>query len=232
MGPSSDCQAWQPAPSVLELAVGEAHVWRIQLDSSPGEADRDRGLLDETERNRAARFVFEPDRARYVGAHAALRLILSRYLNAPPRTLQFRNNSYGKPHLVDSSLGFNLAHSGGLGVVAVCLNPRVGVDVEQIRAPQALDSTQVYFSPREHQAIMALPGEKRGQGLSFGLQGFSVAVRGDEPAALLDVDGDAMEASRWTLADLALGPRYAGALAVEGALGQVRLWNWTGHVQI
>src|SRR6266849_4514103 len=161
MGPSSDCQAWQPAPSVLELAVGEAHVWRIQLDSSPGEADRDRGLLDETERNRAARFVFEPDRARYVGAHAALRLILSRYLNAPPRTLQFRNNSYGKPHLVDSSLGFNLAHSGGLGVVAVCLNPRVGVDVEQIRAPQALDSTQVYFSPREHQAIMALPGEKR-----------------------------------------------------------------------
>ena len=65
---------------------GDVHVWTVDLDRPVGAAG---GALSEDELLRAARFKVEDGRRRFVGARAALRALLGRYLGVGPETLQF-----------------------------------------------------------------------------------------------------------------------------------------------
>lgn len=195
--------------------------------------------LDTGERERAARFHFEHDRNRFIVAHGALRIILSRYLNVTPVRLRFGFNAYGKPSLDDeagaSKIRFNMSHSGGLALYAVAFEREIGVDVEYMRADLAgKEIAERFFSRRETEALNTLAPEvlteaffncwtrkeayikARGEGLSHPLHAFSVSLVPGEPAALLSVEGDAQELARWTLVELMPNPDYKAALACEG----------------
>lgn len=57
----------------ITLEPHAVHLWGIELEGSPQCIERCLGWLDETERQRAARFVREQDRQHYVLAHGGLR---------------------------------------------------------------------------------------------------------------------------------------------------------------
>jgi phosphopantetheinyl transferase len=95
------------------------------------------GLLQDSERERAARFRHEADRLAYVAAHALRRLVLARWLGANPREICFSQEPQGRPVLlspIDTGLYFSHSRSRDAVACAVTRVARVGVDVEAVRA--------------------------------------------------------------------------------------------------
>src|SRR5438552_1465973 len=80
---------WPMPPDEPRLQSGEIHLWRIPLDD-PSRLESARAVLSRDETARAARFIFEPDRNRFIVSHGALRMVLARYISAEPADLEFR----------------------------------------------------------------------------------------------------------------------------------------------
>lgn len=225
---------------------GEVQVWRMALDRTAEEVAALFEVLSTDERERAARYVSERDRARFVAGRGLLRRVLAGYRGSEaPERLRFAYGAHGKPRLaaVDAEgvdVRFNLAHSDGLALLAVALGREVGVDVEWVREDGAIAAVaDRYFSRAERDALAALPeGERcrafyacwtrkeayvkaRGEGLALPLDGFTVSSAPGEAPALLAVEGEPGEPARWTLRDVEAGEGYAAAVAVEGRLAGV-----------
>jgi 4'-phosphopantetheinyl transferase len=117
----------------MRLHAGALHIWRADLDAVGRQIER---LLDELERERAARIVREPARRRWIAARGVLRMLLGAYLGMEPSALRFAWGASGKPKLALPEAGrlrFSLSHSGGLAVYALTEIGAVGVDVELVR---------------------------------------------------------------------------------------------------
>jgi 4'-phosphopantetheinyl transferase len=116
----------------MRLHAGAVHIWTADLDAVDTQIER---LLDEQERERAARIVREPVRQRWMAARGVLRVLLGAYTDEHPSALRFAQEARGKPMLDlpgRSRLRFNLSHSGPLAVYAVTEMCAVGVDVELV----------------------------------------------------------------------------------------------------
>ncbi|WP_162140530.1 4'-phosphopantetheinyl transferase family protein [Sphingomonas sp. PR090111-T3T-6A] len=146
---------------IPELSPGEAHVWIARLDALCGHAEAATGILDETERARAANFRFDRDRLLYMLGRMTLRRLLSAYLGTEPADVPLRVGPYGKPELGSpfdtAPLHFNVSHSGDLALYAITRDGPVGIDVEQIRPIADLQGVaELVLSPREKAAFSAL----------------------------------------------------------------------------
>ena len=67
----------------------------------------------------------------------------------------------------------------------------------------------------------------RGLGLSLPLDRFAVSLVPGRPAAPLSNEEGPAEVSRWALQELAPGPGFVAALAVEGQDHHVECWQWS-----
>jgi 4'-phosphopantetheinyl transferase len=132
-------------------------LWCIEL--APDVDRDDAALLAADERARAARFVFDHDRDRYVAAHAALRRILAVYSRRPAAALRFVHERQGRPRIEGvGALDFNLSHSGNLALIGVASHGPIGVDIEAARpAADRAALAERYFSRAEAAALGALP---------------------------------------------------------------------------
>src|SRR5947209_11782674 len=126
------CIAKKVEDRIYTTAIGELppkdaiDVWVIPLTSRMDLMESERVLSSE-EQSRAAHFRFERDAARFRRCHAALRILLGRYLDRPASELLFGASELGKPHLVgESPLRFNLAHSKDMAVMAFATLGEVG----------------------------------------------------------------------------------------------------------
>lgn len=148
--PSPAIEVSSTRVSAWVLSDNDIHIWRVPLNQSSERTVRLQQVLSSDERAKAERFHFDKDRNQFVQARAALRFILSEYLNvdsedlfaippsmfANPRTLEFSYGPQGKPALAnehaDSRLRFNLSRREGLALVAVTRGREIGVDVELV----------------------------------------------------------------------------------------------------
>lgn len=221
----------------------EVHVWRLELNRP---IDDFLPLLQSDEIARANRFHFDIHRNRFVVARGFLRLLLARYLQTDPTQLQFSYGEYGKPALDgvfrESTLRFNMSHSHDLALFAVTEGRQIGVDIEHMRADFARDDiARRFFSPFEVRALFEVPEHDRvaaffrcwtrkeayikatGRGMSQPLDAFDVTFGSAQEAALLRNEDESH--ARWALADVAIGPDYAGAIAVERPVRKIRYWD-------
>lgn len=105
-------------------------------------------------RARIPRFYREEDRIRGLMADILARRCIIRETGLENHQIEFYTNEYGKPFLKDrDDFQFNLSHSG-IWVVGAVDNQPIGIDVETIQ-PIDLDISANYFSPDEHQDLMA-----------------------------------------------------------------------------
>jgi len=237
---------WSPQPQSLSLSGGKVHVWRADLQQPPELQEIFLGLLDQDERARAARFHFEQHRRRFVLSRGFLRVLLGRYLELDPERVRFAYGPYGKPSLLDeqgaSRLRFNASHSNELAVYAFVQDCEIGVDVEYVKEDFATeDIARHFFSAYEVETLTGLPETEKaaaffrcwtrkeayikatGRGMSQPLDGFDVTLRSEDDVALLRTEDGSHE--RWRLLDIAVGAGYAGALAVEKPVGNIRYWD-------
>ena len=133
------------------------------LISPPEELEVLHELLSNEERARAARFVSDDVRRRFVAARGTLRRVLADELGAAPSALEFSYGEHGKPALQNSTTVFNLSHSGDIALIAIADCGVVGVDVEVLRDDTDFDAiAENSFSDAELAAWRALPeAEKR-----------------------------------------------------------------------
>lgn len=217
-------------------ASAEVQVWHVDLALDKTDLRACRACLSPDEEERADRFLRPADRARFVASHAALRLILARSLGTEARRIALASGPGGKPELAGPPSGrlqFNLSHSGEHALIGLAERVRIGVDVETARpTTDHLRIARAHFARPEIAALEALAPEALpaaflacwtckeafvkalGAGLSMPLDRFTVALPPSAPA-LLDVDGDAAAARRWTLHAFAPAPDAVAALAVE-----------------
>ncbi|HEY3840060.1 MAG TPA: 4'-phosphopantetheinyl transferase superfamily protein [Bryobacteraceae bacterium] len=227
---------------MLPLPDDEVHVWLIALPNDGRVPESLEVHLSPEESGRAARFVFDRDRARYVVAHTALRDILSAYTGDSPTAVALLAAEHGKPHLADHpDIRFNLSHSSSWAMAAVSLGREVGVDIEWMRPERpTVDIAQRFFAPGEVSELMKIPEEgraaaffacwsrkeayikARGEGLRIGLDSFEVSL--DEVAVLRK----APDLERWSLCALAAPSGYAAALMAEGSGWRVKQRQWSG----
>jgi 4'-phosphopantetheinyl transferase len=240
---------WQlPRERELALPAGVVHCWAVAINGESPHADAAASMvLSADERARATRFRFEQHARMYVNAHAALRLLLARYLRTSPAGLPIVADLHGRPRLAFPDwLHFNLSHSGDIALVAVSGHAQVGVDIEQVRdMPDCVDIARRYFAPGEVEHLLELAPADRiggffvtwtrkeayikalGLGLSFPLDQFSTG-RPDGPPRVMQADG--IVDPLWTLTDLACATGYRAALAVRHAGFEVHCrqahWSW------
>lgn len=241
--PRSNPSRWDPPPQKLIARKSEVHVWRVALNETLVKELQPTLAPDESAR--ADRFHFERDRQRFIVARGSLRTILGAYLKKNPAQLSFSYSSYGKPALEGEpdadELRFNLSHANEVALIAVTRGRAIGVDIEFIRPDVAsAEIAERFFSPHEIAALRALPEEVQreaffncwtrkeayikaiGEGMSMPLDQFNVSLAPGSAAALLGNLRDATEVSRWSLQELALGPGYVAAVAVEGRNWELR----------
>jgi 4'-phosphopantetheinyl transferase len=234
-------------PTDLALLPNEVHIWRVDLEASSAVLQRCETVLSPSERARAQRYVFERDRRRWTVARAALRHLLSRYLNTEPTQLEFDLNEFGKPSLTtpykELNIEFNLSHSAEMALYAFTRNRLVGVDVEYMRTDLDYDGMARHsFSVQEQHILRHLVGEEKiraffrgwtckeayakalGKGFSQAFDQFTVSLLPSQPFALLQQNEDERELTRWSFLELDAGPGYAGALVVEGHDCQAKCW--------
>ncbi len=235
------------------LPRDEVHVWYIDLPVWEKDAESLLSLLNQEEKERAARFKFPAPRNQFVISRAMLRQVLGRYICIEARDVHFRTTPNGKPELAETSgahndLCFNLSHTAGAAVIAVTQKRQVGIDVERIRADtNALELADRFFSRPEVEWLQSQPASEQipafftcwtgkeayikahGEGLSMPLSSFGVLpdVGTDGFKLQLKVFENPEEARRWFICQLDLGTDLRAALAVEGDSCRVRLGQLT-----
>jgi len=234
------------SPPALPVADGEhVHIWAIDLDREKLDRYILADVLSTDECERAVRYRFEKDRAHFIAARGSLRVILALYAQCKPEDLAFFNGEHGKPALAarwnETGVMFNVSHSVGLALVAVCRSRDVGVDVEhQGRdVKNMLQLARRFFSEREYEQISALPEAQQravflrcwtrkeafvkalGTGLTFSLKDFDVSL-GDD-ARLERIKGG--DPGMWTLQSIDPGEGYVGAVSVNAQDIETICWK-------
>jgi len=184
-------------------------LWLVQLDSLP---DDDCDVLSAQEYERAARFVFDRDRRRFLAAHRALRRVLAKFgTRAPGEPFQF--SFHGKPYLPPPcACSFNLSHSGNWALIGVCEDAAIGVDIELMRNIDEIELlAQQHFTAGELNELAALKGEDAqraflsgwtrkeaclkalGCGLNLTTTGFEAGLAPLPRALAITLDGTSMD---------------------------------------
>lgn len=236
-------------PRDYAITHNEVHVWLARVGWPSKHILALTDILSSEERQKAERFHFQVDGERHVIGRALVQIVIGRLLDRSPDNLHFCYNDFGKPCISRDAnrcgLQFNVSHSGDLILVALAANREIGVDVERVR--RHLDIAGIaglFFSSRERADLAALPiGQRhdaffrcwsqkeaflkaRGDGLSLPLGCFDVSLRPGEYSALLETRPDPVEASRWVIRELDVGPGHKAALAVEGAGWRLKTMQW------
>ena len=124
-------------------------------------------VLDESERARAARFVFPRNRVEYTAAHVLVRRALAATTGHPAAAFRFEAGAHGKPTAwiggTMAGVHFNLSHTRGMVAVAVAPFEH-GLDVEPLDRTVNLSIAGRYFCPEEIAWLGGLPEERRGEG--------------------------------------------------------------------
>lgn len=225
----------------LIVGPGEVHVWRASLERPPAVVVQLRRLLSADEHQRADRFRFERDRARYIVGRGLLRRLLGRYCALSPEAVRFEYGRFEKPELAEPGLRFNLSHSGTVVLYAITRIGAIGVDVELDDESFAQERiAERFFSPGEVAVLRSLPQrlqgvaflrcwtrkeafmKARGDGLSLPLDSFDVAFAPESVAALLRTAWSADAPRQWSLRDLSdRSAGYIAAVAIEGDIGRL-----------
>jgi 4'-phosphopantetheinyl transferase len=198
---------------------------------APADAPGLVALLDGRERDRLDRFRRPADQARYLAAHALVRLVLAAPVGTPAAALAFDRTcrcgaQHGKP-VLPGGPGFSLTHAGDLVGVAVHPGGAVGLDVEQVRELGDLPAMVAHVcSPEESvadaDAFFALWTRKEallkavGTGLATPMSAITLG-----PTGVLAWTGDDAPADPLWLADLHPAAGYHAAVAGTGARPEI-----------
>jgi 4'-phosphopantetheinyl transferase len=211
-------------------------VWIARLSQSRDTLASLEPCLDGHDRERAARFHFADDRARFVLGRGLLRKCLGFYLEQSPETIELAYTDLGRPILPhDATIQFNISHTKDLVTLAVTAHAQVGIDVELAHPhPDLIELANRIFSETDFQKFQALPSgealpafyrawtrkeaylKARGEGIAEGLPLISASLGAEKTSTITDTR-DKAAAQTWRVVDLLVPNDYTACLACDDA---------------
>jgi 4'-phosphopantetheinyl transferase len=224
-----------PIPtSVVSLMSGAVRIWVVPLDAQEVALEELLCNLTDDERTRAERYKVANARQQFVTGRGLLRRLLAEQLGLAPVAVPITYTGAGKPVLADASSGlhFNVSHTDGLALIALCSRP-VGIDVERIRTlSDAAGLVGRFFSAAERAAYLGLPEGLRAAGFFRGwtskeavikaaglsvmcLDEFDVELHPERPASLLAARHPTLSGCGWEMAAWEPIAGFAAAVTVR-----------------
>ncbi|MEV7599825.1 4'-phosphopantetheinyl transferase superfamily protein [Kitasatospora sp. NPDC089797] len=216
-----------PLPAALYRPDRLPDVWQLTVSEHRAVIGDARRVLDAAERRRHEELRIAAERDRYAAAHLGLRRLLGAYLALDPAEVVLDREPcplcagpHGRPAVPGADLHFSLSHSGDLVLFAVGPTP-VGVDVELLPEPEVADELADSLHPGET-AELARLADQADRLAAFGrcwcrkeayLKGIGTGLGVDPSLAYVGTGDRPTGLPGWTLADLAVPPGYAAALA-------------------
>lgn len=220
--------------ALREHLDGNIVVWIASVARSEGSLAFLERWLDGRDRERAARFKFADDRARFVVGRAMVRKCLGHFLELPSEKIDLGYTEAGRPIFPrDEAIQFNISHTNDLVALAVTAGARVGIDVERVeRHPDLVELAARVFSEADLATFRAIrPAEQlvaffrawtrkeaylkaRGEGITDALQQISASF-GPEHSGTIADERDPAAAQTWRVITLPLATDYMGSLACD-----------------
>lgn len=158
-------------PSHLDpttLAPGALHVWVLDVTAPWLDELADSGVASERDRTRAAALTDRAMARALLARRAALRIVLGRYLDRDPASVDVVVAPGGKPVLLPPpdpargrTLAFSVGHSGDLYGIAVSTSASVGFDVERRRTVARAEAiARRWFGNDEARSLGDLEGDE------------------------------------------------------------------------
>ena len=149
--------------------MGQIDLWLADMDQHVEDLARFESVLTDEERAKRVGIRLERVRGYSILSRGILRAILAPYVSCDARDVEIETEPLGKPCLSDehivnvgSEIHFNVSHSEGLLAIAVNTSGAVGVDVEQVRKFDQLDSiASALFSADQQRALNKLGADER-----------------------------------------------------------------------
>ncbi len=181
----------------LVLSDEKIHVFLYQL-SLYNSKDLILYLSDD-EKNRADKLKIQEKKDQFIITRSLLRRLLSSNLGKEPQNIIISYLEHGKPIINDKinnkAIEFNVSHSGDYTLIALTLENKIGVDIEEINSNvDHLSLANRFFSDEEKTQILSLDEGQQcdafyriwarkesfikatGEGIAFGLDRFSVPL--------------------------------------------------------
>ena len=141
--------------------VGDVVVLHVELAPDAAAEAEALAWLDDEERQRCRRFLYDGPRRRFALCRAALRAVLCDRLGCSNGELTFGAFEFGKPFAVlggeMAPVSFNVSHSGSHGLIAYAPEGWLGVDVEERAARADLDGLmEAALSPAERDELASV----------------------------------------------------------------------------
>jgi 4'-phosphopantetheinyl transferase len=219
--------SWVSPVFPLKLKDNDVHIWRSKLEQPELHVREFASVLSEQERMRAAGYLLEEPRRRFIVGRAVLKTILAYYLKTEPVQLHFSYGPHGKPYLAgrcrEAAVQFNMAHSNELALYAFTVKHRIGVDLEYIHQIPDVENMVVRFSPKGG-SFERLPNSQKlrvffnrwtrteahakavGTGLTQSFDAFDASLTREEPAC----------PSSWFITSFTPAADYTASVVVEG----------------
>jgi 4'-phosphopantetheinyl transferase len=218
-------------------------VWSLPLEPFYEAATELRNVLSADELERASRFRLTRLQKSFVITRGILRILVGQYVGSGPGEIEFRYGFAGKPFVyAHPPLHFNLSHSGEHVVLAFSQECAVGIDVEQMRSLDDMESlSRLIFAGEELLYLEELSGEQRdrafyrgwcrkealakaeGCGLSEAFQRLQVPLEAFFNPRTVVIRGTAWMPENWSLHDVEVSAEHTAALAYKGPVCDVHL---------
>ncbi|MGE8000619.1 4'-phosphopantetheinyl transferase family protein [Lysinibacillus sp. NPDC093190] len=197
-------------------------------------------LISDEKRNKINFYRKKEDYLRSLTAELLIRVILVKKGLFQNKDIQFEFNNYGKPLLKNSSIEFNISHSGDWVVCAVS-NCLVGIDIEEIR-PYNVSTIKESLSASEFNTLIDLSENDRntlffnlwtlkesyikavGEGLSIPLKSISFEINENEIIFTNSHNNDIFNFKQYEIDD-----RYRLSVCNENALFPKEICIWSFH---
>ncbi|MEU0304224.1 4'-phosphopantetheinyl transferase superfamily protein [Streptomyces sp. NPDC006175] len=221
-------------------AAGGTELWLVRQPSTGTAADDfDRGVLDDTERERAGTCRRSAGGRLYALAHIALRRLLGHRLGLPPAEILFVREPcpgcgepHGRPAVHPDQAGraggvpthFSLSHGSGLVLLGLSSAP-IGVDVEQLPGGETVQICAPALHPDEYAELAALGDTARRQAFGRLWTRKEAYLKGIGTGLSRGLSADYLGTERtrhprgWAVRDLPCDPGHVAAVAWRGAAG-------------
>ncbi len=148
------------------LLAGEVHVWQFDAAETGHMLAAAVALLQPAELERRDRMRAGVARDEFALGRACLRVLLAEALGCFADEVRIAAGADGKPFVAEAQaagLHFNVAHSAGCVLIALCRGARVGIDVECVDPHvEILEIARANFAPGEVRAIEAAGSARAG----------------------------------------------------------------------
>lgn len=231
--------------SFNSLQPSEVLLYLLYLPDFASEISNYTAILSEDEKVRMMRFQTRTLQVNFALTRGLLRSILAQHTQQRPQELALGYFSQGKPFIQNSSLHFNLAHSGDYCLIGISKEDMIGVDIERshFSGKAYYDIAKRFFTPREYTALLHTPISQSealfyhmwtqkesflkaiGAGLSFGLDQFEVATQ-LEQASISEIQDQQYADRTWSSLGFSQPEGYRISLTKENTLNTVHWCNF------